>query len=153
MRAPCSSGSARAADDLPLFTAHNPAELPGRDLLAVLDKSAIDVAPVLNALRRYRGLDMAITSENLSRNLHMDGRRVRMVIAELIEAGELIGSSVSGDHLGYFMIETEPELEATRAVLRSRARKIFSRDAALRKSWERTHGNPLQPLLIQEADW
>ncbi len=141
----CLSGSVRPADELGQACAR--AEGAGLEALFRTSASAPDAAAVLGALRRYRGLAMAITSENLARHVHLEPRRVRAVIADLIKAGEMIGSSVSGEHLGYFMIQTEQELEMTRAVLRSRAREIFARDAALRRAWERTHGKSLQPFL------
>lgn len=106
-----------------------------------------DVGMVRRELANHRGIQNAITSRELAKRLEMSPRRVRRVISWLVENGELIGASVEGVDGGYYLIESAQELEETRAVLRSRAAKIFARDAALRKAWERAHGQAVQPLL------
>jgi len=102
---------------------------------------------VLSILERHRGQRQAVTSRSMSRALGMSTRKVRAVIAGLVEAGTLIGASVEGVKGGYYMITSLEELEATRAVLRSRASEIYARDAALRRAWQQEHGQEVQPLL------
>jgi len=136
----CASGSARPAEDLPLFTR--------------FDECTIDVRLVREALVYHNGAKRAVTSRALAEQLHMDERRLRQVIAHLVAEGALIGASVGSREdtpAGYYLIETWEELEAARAILRSRAKRIFERDTALRKAGERRFGRPLQPLLPEMA--
>ncbi len=102
---------------------------------------------VLSILEKHQGQRQAVTSRAMSRVLGMSTRKVRAAIAELVESGTLIGASVEGVKGGYYMITSLEELEATRAVLRSRASEIYARDAALRRAWQEEHGQEIQPLL------
>ncbi len=104
-------------------------------------------AQVLGIIQNHRGARNAITSRALSRATGHSTRKVREAIAQLVESGELIGASVEGVNGGYYMITTADELEATRNTLRSRAKEIFARDAALVRAWRNVHGVELQPLL------
>ena len=108
---------------------------------------ADDADAVLSILEYHQGQENAITSRALARTLCMSTRRVRQVIAGLVKAGHLIGATVDGETGGYFLIETEEELEATRAILRARAGAIFERDRDLCRAWNVQHGKELQPLL------
>jgi len=108
----------------------------------------------LEVLLAHKGKDRAISSAILARKLQIPRRKVRALIAELVDAGNLIGASVDGVDGGYFWIQTKRELEEARAILRARATKIFARDRALRQSWEREHGGvtlPLLPELVAEG--
>lgn len=135
----CSSGSARPAEPYgPLF----------RALLPTTFESDADA--VLAILEQHQGAKHAITSKRIAEQLHLSTRQVRAIIAELVNKGALIGASVDGENGGYYMITSKEELESTRAILRSRAREIFARDAALRRAWQRIHGQALQPLLPLE---
>jgi predicted DNA-binding transcriptional regulator YafY len=150
----CSSGSARPADAGPLFaaTAH---EAVAR--VRTLSQAFLQLPKVANmpaerlrqVLKQHQGKGNAITSRQLAQRLGISTREVREIIAALVEDGALIGASVDGDSGGYYVITTPAELEETRAILRSRAQHIFARDAALRRTWQREHGQELQPLLPQ----
>jgi hypothetical protein len=98
-------------------------------------------------LQARPGLDNAITSRQLARQLDLTTREVRQLVADLVDDGALIGASVEGSAGGYYWIETQAELEATRAILRSRAIHILDRDRHLCASWKRTRGQTVQPLL------
>lgn len=114
----------------------------------VPDQGSMDEkSRVLAVLERHAGAKNAITSRELERELGMPARKVRAIIAGLVDQGALIGASVEGLEGGYYLITTFEELEITRAVLRSRAQRIFARDKALSRAWERAHGCILQPLL------
>jgi transcription initiation factor IIE alpha subunit len=102
---------------------------------------------VLGILRAHHGKAQAITSRELAKRLQLSTREVREIIAQLVSEGELIGASVAGVDGGFYLIENEADLEETRAILRSRASKIFERDRELCKAWIRRHGRALQPLL------
>jgi len=104
-------------------------------------------AAVKAMISEHVGERDAISSARISEVLQMDRRRVRALVAELVTDGELIGASVDGDNGGYYIISTIAELEASRAILRARATEIFQRDRALCASWQRQHGQQLQPLL------
>ena len=105
------------------------------------------VARLRGILLQHRGKERAITSRELGMLLQLSTREVREIIAEMVADGELIGASVDGVDGGYYLIESEADLEETRAILRARATKIFARDRELCKAWIRRHGRPLQPLL------
>lgn len=102
---------------------------------------------MMGILSGHKGRERAITSRELAKLMRLSTREVRQVIADLVERGQLIGASVGGVDGGYYLIETDEELEETRAILRARATAIFQRDRALCRAWERSHGRPLQPLL------
>lgn len=103
---------------------------------------------VWTELQSHRGKDNAITARDLARRMDSQDRTVRKAIELLIaEESRLIGASVDGVRGGFYLIETEEELEEVRAILRARASKIFLRDGCLRRAWERVHGKRLQPLL------
>jgi predicted DNA-binding transcriptional regulator YafY len=104
-------------------------------------------AQVLSILSLHQGIKQAITSRELSRLTGLPTRTIRQAIADLVDQGALIGASVEGVRGGYYMIVNRDELEQTRAILRARAENIFARDAALRRTWERTYGQRVQPLL------
>jgi DNA-binding Lrp family transcriptional regulator len=106
------------------------------------DKRAVQMI-----LARHAGKANAISSKRIAEMLKLDPRAVREIIAQLVQDGELIGASVDGENGGYYTIRTPEELEETRAVLRARAIKIFERDKALCRAWEKKFGQPLQPLL------
>jgi len=112
---------------------------------------------VLQVLRPHNGKEQAITAKELVRAIHKlaprsshsprwTTRKVRAVISDLRMKHHLIGSSVQSP-LGFYMIVRREELEETRAVLCSRAKKIFAVDNALRKRWKEIMGEDLQPLL------
>jgi len=125
------------------------------DLFTYYSLAAADAtlkARVLTELLECRGQGAAITSKELAARLRTNTRAVRKAIELLVADGELIGASVEGRHGGYFMIQTEAELEMVRAVLRSRAVRIFERDGHLRRAWEREHGRELQPLLMERGE-
>ena len=106
-----------------------------------------DTSRLLGILQGHRGKDRAITSRELAKRLNLSTREVREIVAQLVGDGELIGASVAGVDGGFYLIESEADLEETRAILRSRASKIFNRDRDLCKAWIRRHGRLLQPLL------
>ena len=153
-RQPCSSGSARPADALPLFTWDEAVARMRRvgEAFRHLEMASVParrVEKLVETLERHRGKGSAVTSRELSQQTGISTRGVRQIIAALVEGGSLIGASVDGDAGGYYTITTSAELEQTRAILRSRAQHIFARDAALRRNWKREHGQELQPLLPQ----
>jgi len=104
-------------------------------------------AAVRAVLEGHPGARNAVTSERLAREVGLSTRKVRALIVELVEEGLPVGASVDGTRGGYYLIQSEEELEQTRAILRGRAREIFARDRALCRAWAQVGGPALQPLL------
>lgn len=107
---------------------------------------------VLAILEQHKGAMNAVTGRDMAHSLgHRNDRKIRMVIASLIEDGHPIAASVS-DPMGYYVIATRAEAEAYMAVLRSRARRTFKRMADVGHAVERVFGVPYQPPLLPVVD-
>ena len=116
------------------------------DQLSTTEADRLRVA-ILHLMVHCRGRENAITSKTLSEYLGSPRRSIRKAIELLIADGALIGSCQDG----YYVIETQEELEEVVAVLRSRATSIFARYGSLKRAWERKGGAVVQPLLFGEA--
>ena len=97
------------------------------------------MTPLLRArdtLRHYRGERHAIPSASLARLLGLpsDGRQVRQLVGQLIEAGYPIGSTTAHGG-GYYLIETEAELRAAVAQVQSRIAELQRRVARLAEAF------------------
>ena len=106
-----------------------------------------DSGDVLAIMLEHRGAHNAITSRAIARQLLLTRRTVRAILQELVLFGYPIGALPGGKRPGYFMMVTEADFQATRAVLRSRLRNIAARDRALAAAWEHATGQYVQPLL------
>lgn len=96
-------------------------------------------ADVLAALSSHVGAGNGITAADLAARLGLLPRMVRQLVSEL----RLNGHAVCGTpKTGYYIAETEAELEHTCQFLRSRALHSLALEAALRKT-------PLPDLIGQ----
>lgn len=76
-------------------------------------------------LERHRGIHRAIRVKTLAELLDTDERRVRMLKRELADT-MLIGSSCDPLHPGYFLPETQEEVEETLRNYYARIRSLFA---------------------------
>jgi len=76
-------------------------------------------------LSRHRGLKNAIRVQTLAELLGTDPRQVRRLKRELADE-MLIGSSCDATNPGYFLPETQEEIDATLMNYRARIRALFS---------------------------
>jgi hypothetical protein len=70
----------------------------------------------------------------LALRLGISGRDVQTLAAELIEEGHLVGSSCTPGQAGFFLIETEEDLDEGTRHVRSRALSSLRRVSLLRKA-------------------
>lgn len=76
-------------------------------------------------LERHRGRAQAIRVKTLAELLDTDERRVRLLKRELAET-MLIGSSCDTNHPGYFLPESQEEIDATLGNYRARITALFA---------------------------
>lgn len=86
---------------------------------------------IWHILQAHKGKASAITQHGLASATGLNPRAVREIVKGLIEEEHrLICSSYQG-HGGYYLPETQNEIEETRRLLRSHAISIFRRCKAL----------------------
>ena len=109
-------------------------------------------AAILAVLLQARAAGLRVTGAQLAARLeHSNDRKIRVVIQQLIERGELIAAS-NQEPMGYFLIETREEAQVYEATLRSRARKTLKRLADFRHAFVRKFGYANQlPLFTLDA--
>lgn len=99
-----------------------PSDLTPRELL------------VLDALAPHRGRAAAIHKEALAEMVGMEVRKVRIVIAHLIERHNQPIGSASQAPAGYFLIETAEEAEQAAQELKARIIQLAKRLAKLKQN-------------------
>lgn len=95
-------------------------------------------------IQNRKGREAAVSVRDLQTITGLSGVAVRSAVHDLIDRhGKLIGSA-SGSPAGFWMIETQEELEAATGHLRSRAMEMLVRCAKLkRRSVEDVFGQAL----------
>lgn len=107
---------------------------------------------ILALLRQARAANLRITGAQIAARLEQpNDRKIRIVIQQLIERGELIAAS-NHEPFGYFLIEDPHDATIYEATLRSRAHKTLKRLRDFRKAFGRKFGYAQQlPLFAVEA--
>jgi hypothetical protein len=104
-------------------------------------------AAVMAGLQKHRGIDHAVKAPALSLEIGLsdpDGRRVRDLISGLVRKHQAHGEVICSDPgRGYWLAESEEEIQSTRGILASRQAEIGERidclDAAA-EAWRAKRG-------------
>jgi hypothetical protein len=107
---------------------------------------------LLRELRAHlpEGSDDPYPASLLARDLGVSERTVGQLVGELIDRGELIGSSC-GPHAGYFLIRNLAELEEGTRHIVARARASFDRVSKLRRAAEERFGDVARLFELEEV--
>lgn len=93
-----------------------------------------DEARVLDVMQRHRGRPSAIHKEALAEAVGLEVRRLRVVIAHLIERHSQPIGSASQSPAGYFLIQTAQEAEQAAQELQARIIQLAKRLAKLKQN-------------------
>lgn len=78
------------------------------------------------------GWEHAVPASELAQDLGLSERQIGQMVADLIDNGLLVGSTCDAEHHGYFLIQTEEDLDIGTRHMRSRAVSILRRVSKLR---------------------
>lgn len=120
------------------------------DMAQPIELSA-DEERVLDVLRLHRGRAAAIHKEALAEAVGLEVRRVRIVIAHLIERHNQPIGSASQVPAGYFLIETAQEAEQAAQELKARIIQLAKRLAKLKRNTPADCLDQLRIDLVTEA--
>jgi hypothetical protein len=101
--------------------------------------------------QRGAGRRHPVSTKLLAAELGVPKRAVGELVAEVIEAGALIGSSCDASRPGYFIVTDLADLEEGTSHIRARALSSLKRVAVLKRSAERAFGPEAIRLFDVEA--
>lgn len=115
---------------------------------AAIDGDVLDRLEAI--LRDHRGPDNPITSSELADRLSVDDAEGNPVTREAIkELCKERGLPVAAGHAGYYLIETESQLEEYLDGLENRKQGIEARMWLVRKAWRESQGQ--SQMTLQEG--
>lgn len=88
----------------------------------------------------------------LASDLRVSTRTVRALVNELIDRGELVGSSSNGSNPGYFLIDRREDLEYGTEHLRSRALSMLRRLGMVKRAAEQRFGPDVLTLFSLDEE-